>query len=76
MMIAPRNGMVIIDPATRRSMLIVGIELAVLDTYWQRRINDGDVVTVDAPKAVHVENATAAAVPTSRGTKKTAEGKP
>lgn len=45
--IVPRNGMVVIDPTTRRPLPPEGIEVLELDSYWIRRQNDGDVVATD-----------------------------
>lgn len=52
MRIVPRTGMVIINPATHKPLPVGGDDVE-LDTYWVRRLNDGDVAEVlpDPPPA-------------------------
>lgn len=33
----------VIDPATGKKILTIGIHVRRIDSYWQNRINDGDV---------------------------------
>ena len=47
--IKPAKGLLIRDPQTREQLPAEGKEV-VMNTYWMRRINDGDVVIAKAPK--------------------------
>ena len=65
--IAPRNGMIVIDPATRKPLAAVGPdglpgeERDITDAYWYRRLQDGDIEEVNStepqPLAAPVEAA-------------------
>jgi len=45
--LTPVKGLVVIDPATSRALPPEGARVQGHAEYWQRRINDGDVVAVD-----------------------------
>lgn len=68
--LAPRNGMSVIDPATRRPMPVDGIELESLDSYWLRRCNDGDVVQVEAELAAQANTPASTTMATPRANRK------
>jgi hypothetical protein len=40
--IIPRTGMIVLDPVTHKALPAEGAEVEV-DSYWIRRLNDGDV---------------------------------
>lgn len=44
----PAPGLVVRDPTTRQPLAAEG-EAKVLDTYWHRRLEEGDVTFVDEP---------------------------
>lgn len=46
MIIRPREGLKVRDPVSRRHIPESGIEVPDTDTYWTRRLMDGDVVLV------------------------------
>jgi hypothetical protein len=46
MRIAPREGLKIRDPHSRLHIPAAGIDVPDTDTYWTRRLADGDVVLV------------------------------
>lgn len=46
MLIKPAPGIKVRDPASRLIVPEAGIEVAEHDTYWIRRLADGDVVEV------------------------------
>lgn len=48
--IKPRAGLVIPDPVTGKALAEEGEEKS-RNSYWIRRLNDGDVVVVAAPAA-------------------------
>jgi hypothetical protein len=51
MIVKPRPGVQVRDPRSRRHIPQTGIEVSDTDTYWVRRLLDGDVVVVPpAPK--------------------------
>ena len=49
MKLAPRMGMTVIDPATSRPLPADGADVEI-DSYWVRRLNDGDVSKVQEEK--------------------------
>lgn len=70
MKLVPRTGMIVIDPATRKALPADGIDVE-MDSYWIRRMKDGDVSQAEEQKP-------AAEAPPARRrnrTKGTAEGK-
>lgn len=53
MKVVPRTGMVVIDPATSQPLPVSGASVE-MDSYWVRRLNDGDVTEAEEqqqPKA-------------------------
>jgi hypothetical protein len=56
MKIAPRNGMIVIDPLTRMPLPDEGADI-VIDSYWQRRLDDQDVAEVAAATESEPERA-------------------
>lgn len=50
MKLAPRTGMVVIDPATNQALPVDGIDVE-MSSYWIRRLNDGDVIQAEEQKA-------------------------
>lgn len=81
--VAPRNGMIVIDPATRQPLREIGIDgfpgedRDLTDPYWHRRHADADIQIVDAvpPPAAPVEAATEQPASKSKRKKSTDEGK-
>lgn len=45
--VRPAAGRIVVDPATYRPLPPDGAVVA-LDTYWSRRLRDGDCVCIDA----------------------------
>ncbi len=50
MRVKPRPGLKVRHPLTKQHVPEDGLEIAELDTYWSRRILDGDLVVVDDDK--------------------------
>lgn len=48
--VTPLNGLAVVDPDTNRPLPAEGAEV-VWSTYWQRRLNDGDISVKEAPKS-------------------------
>ena len=48
-MLKPAAGKLVRDPVTRKHLAEEG-ELKPKNTYWRRRLRDGDVVEVSTPK--------------------------
>lgn len=48
--VIPAQGLVVRDPATRQPLPPEG-DWKPRDTYWERRLNDGDVKEVEPPAA-------------------------
>lgn len=51
MLIKPAPGLRIRDPRSRLHIPEAGVEVSDTDTYWARRLVDGDVVLVEARPA-------------------------
>lgn len=51
MFIKPAPGLVVRDPVSRLPLPESGREVPDTDTYWYRRIADGDVVISEPPSA-------------------------
>jgi hypothetical protein len=51
MIVKPAPGRKVRHPLTRQHIPEAGIEVSETDTYWARRIADGDVVEVKAAAA-------------------------
>ena len=52
MRVKPAPGLVVRDPLSRRPVPAEGLEVPDTDSFWLRRLRDGDVVRVEvgAPK--------------------------
>lgn len=50
MFIKPKPGLKVWDPKARRHMPVAGMEVPDGDTYWVRRLVDGDVLIAQPPK--------------------------
>lgn len=50
MKLAPRTGMVVIDPVTSQALPADGADVE-MSSYWVRRLDDGDVIQADEQKA-------------------------
>lgn len=46
MKLAPRSGMVVIDPATSKPLPADGVDVE-MNSYWVRRLQDGDVTEAE-----------------------------
>lgn len=46
MLVKPAPGLKVRDPKTKQHIPDAGIEVSETDTYWARRLVDGDVVEV------------------------------
>lgn len=46
MIVKPAPGMQVRDPRSRLHIPEIGVEVSAADTYWARRLADGDVVEV------------------------------
>ena len=51
MFVKPAPGLKVRDPQKRLHIPETGVEVSDTDTYWARRVLDGDVVVVEAPAA-------------------------
>lgn len=49
MTVKPREGVKVRDPLSKRHIPESGIEVPDSDSYWHRRLQDGDVVQVEKP---------------------------
>lgn len=49
MKLAPRTGMVVIDPTTNKALPAAGVDVE-MSSYWVRRLKDGDVAEVSEEK--------------------------
>lgn len=52
-LIKPKEGLIILNPLTKLNLKVEG-DLVDMNTYWRRRILDGDVEIVE-PKEVKIE---------------------
>lgn len=52
-LIKPKEGLIILNPLTKLNLKVEG-DLVDMNTYWRRRILDGDVEIVE-PKEVEIE---------------------
>jgi hypothetical protein len=55
--IKPAPGMIVIDPLTRKPLRAIGLdglegEAKEIDSFWLRRLNDGDVLQVEFKESV------------------------
>lgn len=64
--VKPKDGLRVKDPATRRDLPAAGAEVE-LDTYWRRRLSDGDVVEVKPAAPARAESARAEAPKRAKG---------
>lgn len=77
MIVAPRNGMIVINPATGKALPADGADVE-LNTYWFRRHKDGDIELKDAepqPVAAPVETPVEIVAEKPKRKKSTDEGK-
>jgi hypothetical protein len=51
MFVKPAPGLRVRHPETRQHVPEAGIEVPDTDTYWTRRLQDGDVVPAERPQA-------------------------
>lgn len=82
--IAPRTGMIVIDPATGKPLAAIGVDgrpgeyRDLTDPYWYRRVQDGDVTILEAepqPVAAPVESPVDLQAEKPKRKKSTDEGK-
>lgn len=66
MKVKPAEGRAVRDPAKRTLLPADGADVT-LDTFWLRRLRDGDVVEVTATTTTKTSTAGAAADPASTG---------
>jgi hypothetical protein len=52
MFVKPAPGVKVRDPMSRLHIPELGVEVSATDTYWARRLADGDVVEVTPAPAV------------------------
>lgn len=57
MFVKPAPGIKLRDPVTKQFIPSEGLQVDDFDLFWIRRINDGDVVVVDALKPVKASEA-------------------
>lgn len=48
--ITPKKGLKVINPATMKRVAEDGIVVPKIDTYWNRRKEDGDISIIDLSK--------------------------
>jgi hypothetical protein len=56
MFVKPKSGLLILDPSSRAVLPEEGQEVSSADSYWVRRVRDGDVEVVEQTNPVRNNN--------------------